>query len=264
LCGSDNDITWQYVEPAPKLEDYRRFYEFMHDFHVLEELSNVLSIFKLPEPLTLQALPSGDCAEYVPSAHAIQICPGFFKELSRLAPPPGQRSKEGYSRDEVLIGAIKAIMLHEAGHALFDMLDVPVFGREEDAADQMAVFLALETGPEGDMAKAKIIVAGIAHTLRAHSEDPSAFIEWAAFTDEHSSWENRYRNTVCLAYGGDHEAFKDFIEAAGLTKEDLDRCTEEYGQIRRAFETTIEPFFDPALLKAAKERNLAPSDAKTP
>ena len=37
-----------------------------------------------------------------------------------------------------------ATFLHEAGHALFDLLEVPLLGREEDAADQLAAYYVLQ------------------------------------------------------------------------------------------------------------------------
>ena len=43
---------------------------------------------------------------------------------------------------------IGGVLLHESGHALFDVLDVPVFGREEDAADQISVLVALHLRPQ--------------------------------------------------------------------------------------------------------------------
>src|SRR5476649_44789 len=36
-----------------------------------------------------------------------------------------------FTRENVITGTWVAVLLHETGHALFDMLEVPVFGREE-------------------------------------------------------------------------------------------------------------------------------------
>ena len=37
------------------------------------------------------------------------------------------------------MGGFVSTLLHETGHAIFYMLDIPIFGREEDAADAVAV-----------------------------------------------------------------------------------------------------------------------------
>ena len=42
------------------------------------------------------------------------------------------------ARDDAFIGPFADVFLHEAGHALFDLLKIPLLGREEDAADQLA------------------------------------------------------------------------------------------------------------------------------
>ena len=52
-----------------------------------------------------------------------------------------------------------ATLLHETGHAAFDIMDIPVFGREEDAADQFEGLLALQFGKE----TARTVVKGDAY-----------------------------------------------------------------------------------------------------
>src|SRR5439155_721153 len=44
------------------------------------------------------------------------------------------------------VGAVVFVLLHEISHALFDRLRVPILGREEDAADQLAAFMLLRAG----------------------------------------------------------------------------------------------------------------------
>lgn len=38
-------------------------------------------------------------------------------------------------------GNLLGIFYHELGHALIDILDLPIFGQEEDAADVLSIFL---------------------------------------------------------------------------------------------------------------------------
>jgi hypothetical protein len=38
------------------------------------------------------------------------------------------------------------VTFHEVGHAAFDLFNVPIFGHEEDAADNFATFLMLQFG----------------------------------------------------------------------------------------------------------------------
>ena len=58
------------------------------------------------------------------------------------APTPrlqGRDEGDHYLRGVCVIG-----VLHELGHALFHKYDIPLFGREEDAADQFAAYFMLQ------------------------------------------------------------------------------------------------------------------------
>jgi hypothetical protein len=263
LKGEKGQIKWTYVEvPKP---DYTSL-ELMHRLKVLETLSKFLSFYRLPQNLSLQVVPSElfppddkECAAYIPDLRTIRICTGFVEFIEKLAPAPGEKSNEGFTRDEVIQGALWGVVLHETGHALFDMLEIPVFGREEDAADQMAIFLTLETVPS--KAVEQRVIGGFAQTWRAMSKDlgrKARYSHWTGFTDEHGSDEQRYRNTVCLAYGGDQETFRRFVTLdVHLSEQDLKNCTKEYAQIKRAFYTTVVPFIDQDKLKAAQAGDAA-------
>ena len=50
--------------------------------------------------------------------------------------PPAGRPAE---RDDYVSGVLSFVFLHELGHALIHELALPITGREEDVADQLAV-----------------------------------------------------------------------------------------------------------------------------
>ena len=72
-------------------------------------------------------------------------------------------------RDAQLAGSFAGIILHESGHALFDILDVPIFGREEDAADEIAAFVALQFQRQ----VAETVVAALAASLDLTGDNPT-------------------------------------------------------------------------------------------
>ena len=47
-------------------------------------------------------------------------------------------------------GAMVVFFFHELGHCLIDVWDLPTTGREEDAVDQLAMFVLLDGTPEGE------------------------------------------------------------------------------------------------------------------
>lgn len=114
---------------------------------------------------------------------------------------------------------------HELGHALIDTMDLPVLGREEDAADTLSVLLIDEIWePESALAIAQgTAVAWMLSAAEAEEEDP-------AFWDVHGHDLQRYYNTVCLWYGGDPDNRGDFATEFELPPERAETCSEEFDQ----------------------------------
>jgi hypothetical protein len=149
------------------------------------------------------------------------------------------------------------------GHAMFDMLDVPVFGREEDAADEVAAFIALQFNKD----VARTIIKGFAYFWEMAAKagnDPSTATRanppkdaeqccftdpLCAYADVHGTASQRLYNTLCFGYGGDRETFKDFVQMKWLPQARADGCEREYHQLEFAFVKTIGPFIDPDLRK---------------
>jgi hypothetical protein len=65
----------------------------------------------------------------------------------------------------------------------------------------------------------------------------------------HGTASQRLYNTLCLGYGGDPDAFKDFVQMGWLPKTRADDCGREYHQLAFAFIKTVLPFIDPDMRK---------------
>ena len=78
----------------------------------------------------------------------------------------------------------------------------------------------------------------------------------------HSTPAQRFHNFLCIAYGGDPEAFKDFV-GKWLTKARLETCAHEYRQVRNAFNKTLMPHIDQELLKQVQAMQwIRPDDGR--
>jgi hypothetical protein len=232
---ANSNIEFSYF--PPKTLKYQATMERMKQRQVLESLSQFLSPLRLPHKLFLVTIECGEnpSPRYVPDNWAILLCYEFNEILEKVAPKEGQPS-QGFTRDEVIVGSFVGVVLHEAGHAVFDMLDVPVFGREEDAADEMASFIALQFSKE----VARTVTRGYAYFWSVLGNPK----EWAQYSDEHGTSAQRFYNTLCLGYGADPQTFKEFVDRGWLPKERADNCAAEYQQIKLAFEKTILPYVD--------------------
>src|SRR6218665_3749306 len=109
--------------------------------------------------------------------------------------------------DQFALNNAIATVFHEAGHMLISEFSLPVLGREEDAADALAVMLLLEGEDEDlnsiveDFANVWFLMAGV-----EEEED-------TAFWDSHGLNEQRAYNVVCLMMGKDPKRFGDFADS---------------------------------------------------
>ena len=137
-------------------------YTALQSRHILEAYSQFLSPLHLPHPLTLVALNCqpdfhSDSPFYSSGDRALHFCYEWYNVVLQWAPK--EPTPEGVTRGNVITGMWAGTLLHETGHAMFDMLDVPVFGREEDAADEVAAFIALQFNKD----VARTIIKGFAY-----------------------------------------------------------------------------------------------------
>jgi hypothetical protein len=114
---------------------------------------------------------------------------------------------------------------HEVGHALIDILDLPVLGREEDAADTLSALLTHHIWNE-DAATAIVYDSALAYSaLAAEGETDVADL---MYYDTHSLDLQRYYNLVCLYLGAEPELRADEAADLGLPEERAVGCEEEF------------------------------------
>jgi Putative metallopeptidase len=92
-----------------------------------------------PSPFASHHRPDFSLAGFVPAELTIKTmgCNGMINSWYKTDMP----------RDAV-VGQFLFWTLREVGHAVFDICQVPLFGREEDAADQFPVYIMLQFGRE--------------------------------------------------------------------------------------------------------------------
>lgn len=240
---TNDAIEVTYLEPTERR--LRPIYEDLKARRVLETLKEFLSPLVLPVTLKMTALQCDQTnAFWSGRARGLLLCYEYADWIARLA--PSDVTSEGFTRREMIIGEFIETALHELGHAVFDLYDVPVFGGEEDAADQMAGFLMLQFGKD----VAKLTINGTAAAYRAMA-DQNVDVR-SNFSDEHGTNEQRLYNYLCLAYGADPGTFRYLVDAGLLPQARAPNCGREYEQLRNAFAKTVYPRLDPAKVKAVQ------------
>ena len=114
--------------------------------------------------------------------------------------PLQQREDPGEIKDgvEFVTGNVLFVLAHETGHALISALEIPVAGREEDAADQLATVMALKMA---DSFADRVVVNAARGWFLGDQRDKKAGVP-TVFYDEHGMDLQRAYHIVCLLVGG--------------------------------------------------------------
>jgi hypothetical protein len=249
----------EYQEP--KDPGLKETYETMKAHRGLETFRELLSPFRMPEDLYLKAV---GC-DGVPNAYffrekndqaTIRICYEYLKEVKDKLPK--EITKDGIEPRDALLGQLLFALMHEFGHASFDLYQVPVFGRQEDAADQFSTYIMLQFGGE----KTHRLIKGAAYSYNGFIKDlkdhPNVTEPLAAFSSDHGAPEQRFYNLVCIAYGWDPQIFAGVIEKGYLPEHRAKVCKYEYSNLRFAFRKMIVPHIDMAKAREVIEKSFQP------
>ncbi len=238
----------------PENSAHSNIYEDLKENRVLERLQEFLSPFKLvmPVAIVMEGCDGEPEAEY--GDGEILICYEFVEAL--IENMPEDTTPGGVEPADVVVGPFFDTVLHEFSHALFDMFYTPMFGREEDAADQLAAYLYLQLGEE----EARRLILGTVYNylvVETQDEDSAQtvdeFIEDSAET--HSLPAQRAYNLMCMAYGANPRLFGDFISRGYLPEHRVEFCVEEYEQVQQAYQDLIEPHVDSDLAKQVFDKS---------
>ncbi|HTN61638.1 MAG TPA: DUF4344 domain-containing metallopeptidase [Devosia sp.] len=124
------------------------------------------------------------------------------------------------------------VLYHEIGHMLVHQLNLPVLGREEDAADNMATWTLLRQGtPKADQALADAaqgwLLSGIAYSSEIKDED---------LYGNHSLDRQRAFQIVCLMVGSNDSAFRPIANQYAIDRDRQDTCSDDYFTLNRSLE----------------------------
>ncbi len=226
----------EYVKPDDPA--HAELYAALKQARVLEKFRAFLSFIRLPRTLTLRlsGCEGEDNAWYDPDERSITVCYEYLARVRRIA--PGAPTPGGVTPENAFNGPLLEVFLHETAHALFDQLRLPILGREEDAADQLAALILLHL----DKRAARDTVAGVAW-MYAH-DARQAKVGEQAFANVHSLDAQRFYNLLCLAYGAEPELFADVVSKQYLPADRAEGCRDEYRQVAYAVRTLMRPYID--------------------
>ena len=244
-----DQIVIEYVYPEKPA--HQKIHDLLKERQTLENLKVLLSPFRLRWPLYVSLTDCDGEADAWYGDDRITLCYEYIEELRQNM--PAETTPSGIEPLDTALGPFTDTFLHEFAHALFDYLDVPVLGREEDAADQVAALIYLNLGK--DESRRLIMGTVYAYLLEVEDTDPPTMEEYA---DEQSTSEQRAFNLLCIAYGANPELFEDAVKFGGLPDFRAELCEEEYELVSLAYEELIGPHIDPDLAPEVFDQSWLP------
>ena len=139
--------------------------------------------------------------------------------------------------EDFIASNLIAIFYHELGHAFIDILKLPIYGQEEDAADVLSALLVHETFDEET---AVHVVSATAHGFLREHETLAASGDEVAYWDVHGPDLQRYFTFVCLFYGADPDARGDIAAELNLPEGRQDTCEEEFDLAAKSWGPVME------------------------
>ena len=262
-------FSYHYTVPEDKI--LALYYQWAADTHLLMTLPeiNVLDgLFVIPRPLHYVTAQCGAVnAFYTKKNGAIVLCYELIHDLFNM----GEALSKGMSnprafQTEFVRDNIRFILLHETGHALIDMLDLPAVGREEDSVDQLAtILLLMMKGIPGEQENDKARILQLASTwFKVNSSQQS--LDVSTFADEHSLDAQRYYNILCIAYGLNTQEYAPLVSKGLLPETRARGCVSEATKIKRSWLRLIGEHFSPHAnaLADKEEKRRRDSQSKNP
>jgi len=217
----------EYGPATPEYEDFRtglianRFLDT-----IAARLNDSL---RIPNDVVLA---TAHCAEpnasYTSETHRVTLCYELFKGLS-------ERFQNKVGGDYLITGTLVFALMHELGHGLIDVLQLPVTGREEDAVDQLATILLLNQGATGDS-----LAFGAAGWFVTNAK--SSRLDDLALADDHGLDKQRVYNIICWIYGRNPKRYPEVTAEGWLPEHRAESCPSEYQKLRRSWEQLLAPY----------------------
>lgn len=221
----------------PKNPALQSVAQVVRDSQVLELISQQTNAsYALKVPLKFMAAECGKSnAFYNPQYQAIILCYELVADMLNRAAQGIKSQGQGQAQSQMTLfaGALMFVLSHELGHALIDNFKIPLIGREEDGADQFAMFMFLSGNLDG------VTIVKLVNGTTWFFQ-PSLFHSNAQFGDSHSLNEQRRANILCWTFGRDPIAFKTI--ARQLNPDRARGCPQEYQQFKSAMVRLLGPY----------------------
>ncbi|HEY4201463.1 MAG TPA: DUF4344 domain-containing metallopeptidase [Devosiaceae bacterium] len=128
-------------------------------------------------------------------------------------------------------------LYHEVTHLLIDQLNLPVLGREEDAADAMASYrMLIQHTHEADVA-----IADAAYGWLLLDRVEGGHLRDSDFYNEHSLDKQRAFQIVCYMVGSNAKSFRKVADRFHLSSDRQDTCSYDWARLKVSIDGLLAP-----------------------
>jgi len=228
--------TMRVIYATPTTEDETLAQTLLSAGGTAEVAKGLAKDFKLPWDTKVVVRTTSDSGpQYRPDDHTINLDYSFVNFILQQVKANDPKITD-YDLGKTVAAINAFIFVHEFAHLLIDAFDLPITGREEDAADELATVFMTEFVKGGE--EYAFDAADFFQSLQRNPSD----LQDADFFDEHSLDAQRAYAIACWVAGADETYYK-AIEKAGILDADrLARCPSEYQQKVKAWQTLLKPY----------------------
>lgn len=238
------EVVWE--EPETEADALGR--EMLEASETEAVARSLAKAFKLPNPLLVRGVSGAGAGPfYNPEDNSITLPYEFASLVVEVVESTYPESAPEEIGEK--IGAINSfIFAHEFAHALIANFNLPVLGKEEDAADSIATYVLLNA----DEGAAYAADAAFFWAAFSERQSPPALVEYA---DSHSLDLQRAYAVLCWVAGSSEQSFEEVAELELLPPERLESCPAEYEQLVESLGQELKPH-----LSAEGEEETEPSE----
>jgi putative metallopeptidase DUF4344 len=220
------------VYAKPRNADERFLVTLVKDSRLGDVMAALSKRLIIPRNVTILVKGGKSGPNYDPQTHVIVLNHPFL-ELGFNVYRSEYPKMSGYQLGVALASLEYFVLFHEIGHALVDLWNIPVLGREEDAVDGFSTIFMTSFVPNGG----QIALWGAdffdylgRHEGRFGRND---------FADEHSLDPQRAYSIACWVYGSNPKKYAGLANV--IPHERLVRCPGEYRSLRKAWFHFLRP-----------------------
>ena len=122
-----NRILIEYVPPTNPA--HQPLYDLLKQHRTLEKLQEVFSPFRLPIDLTLRTIGCDGVSNARYQRPDVIVCYEYLNEIYQTMPK--ETTAGGITPHDAVLGQTFYVFGHEMGHAMFDVLKVPIMGTQK-------------------------------------------------------------------------------------------------------------------------------------